>query len=100
MTQTLTANYIETILGGAIGAWVFMWSYRRRYELDERLDAAGKMARWPAVSAGLGATLIPGDNLAATRIVGAIVLIALFAWPNAAYHSVRLARQLGIGRNQ
>jgi hypothetical protein len=82
-----------------VSVWFFFWPYRRKFELDYKLDRAGNIVRWSVVLAGFGVALLPGPRFGATRVVAGMVLLAFLAWPNFAYHLVRLFRRSEADRS-
>lgn len=86
-------SYLGKITAGAVCIWFFFWPYRRKYELDYKLDGASNIVRWAVVLSGLGAALLPGLALRYARVAWGIVSVAFLAWPNFAYHLTRLLRR-------
>jgi hypothetical protein len=92
-----TISYLSALVAGAVSIWFFFWPYRRKYELDHKLDRTAKTVRWSIVVAGFGIALLPGPELKIVRIAAGIVLVAFLAWPNFAYHLAWLFRRTHVG---
>jgi hypothetical protein len=81
-----TFSYLSGLACGAVSVWFFFWAYRRKYELDYKLDRTAQTVRWSIVLAGFDLALLPGSEFKIVRITGGFVLVAFLAWPNFAYH--------------
>jgi hypothetical protein len=88
-----TISYLGELAAGAVSIWFFFWPYRRKYELDYKLDRTAQTVRWSIVLACFGVALLPGPQFKPVRIVAGIILAAFLAWPNFAYHLARLFRR-------
>lgn len=88
-----TVKYLSGLAGGAVGIWFFFWPYRRKYELDYKLDRTAQAIRWSVVLAGFGLALLRGPQSRLVRIIGGVVLLAFLAWPNFAYHLAQFFRR-------
>lgn len=93
MELNSTFTYLGGLAGGAVSIWFFFWAYRRKYELDHKLDRMAKAIRWSIVLAGFAVALLPGPRFRDTRIIAGIILVAFLAWPNFAYHLITLFRR-------
>jgi hypothetical protein len=81
-----TISYLSDLVCGAVSVWFFFWAYRRKYELDYKLDRTTQTIRWLIVLAGFGLALLPGPESKIVRITSGVMLVAFLAWPNFAYH--------------
>ena len=70
--------------------WLSVWAFRKRYEVDEKLDPSMHVVRWSVVSAGLATIRIPGARWSALRVVGCVVGVGFLCWPNLAFRTVKL----------
>ena len=89
-------SYLGKITAAAVCIWFFFWPYRRKYELDYKLDGTASAVRWAIVLSGLGASLLPGPGFRYARVAWWVVSVACLAWPNFAYHLTRLLRRCRI----
>lgn len=79
-------SHLMALAKGVIAVWLPCWAIRYRSELDYKLDKAGRLLRWTVILLGVGLTFLPGPSFATARVVGTILVMAFFAWPNLAYY--------------
>jgi hypothetical protein len=75
--------------------WFVFWAYRRRYELDEKLDRRAKLVRWSIVGVCYVLGCLPGPRFGPAKAVALVVGLAFFCWPNFAYHLTNWFRRRG-----
>jgi hypothetical protein len=88
-----TLSYLGGLASGAVSVWFFFWVYRRKYELDYKLDKTAQTMRWLIVLFGFAIALIPGPQFKIPRIIAGVMLVAFLAWPNFAHHLTVLFRR-------
>jgi tryptophan-rich sensory protein len=84
------------LTSGAVSVWLFFWAYRRKYELDYKLDSTAQTMRWLIVVFGFTVALIPGPQFKIVRIIAGVLLLAFLAWPNFAHYLTQLLRRVGL----
>jgi hypothetical protein len=95
-----TLSYLSGLAGGAVSIWFFFWPFRRKYELDYKLDRIAQTVRWSIVLAGFGVALLPGPQIKDIRIITGIIFVAFLAWPNLAYHLTQFFRRSHEGMSE
>jgi hypothetical protein len=88
-----TLSYLTGLAAGAVSIWFFFWPFRRKYDLDYKLDSTAQLVRWFIVLAGFALALLPGPKYKLVRILAGIMLAVFLAWPNLAYHLTHLLRR-------
>jgi hypothetical protein len=85
-----TLLYASQVAKGAVAVWFVSWAFRRKYELDQKLDWKEQIIRWVVVVIAFGLTLLGGLKLSAVRVIAWILGTAFLAWPNLAHHSMNV----------
>jgi hypothetical protein len=93
-----TLSYLTELAAGAVSIWFFFWPFRRKYDLDYKLDSTAQVARWSIVLAGFVLALLPGPEFKVVRILAGIILAAFLAWPNLAYYLTFQSRRPSVGQ--
>jgi hypothetical protein len=93
-----TLRYLSGLLAGTVTIWFFFWPYRRKFELDVKLDRTEQALRWSVFLIGFSIQLLRNPEYKWLRFVAMIVAIAFVAWPNYAHHVAMLARRFGVMR--
>jgi hypothetical protein len=83
-----TANYFSQLTTGVVSVWFVCWALRKRYELDVKLTRSEQKVRWLVAASSLALTFVPGEHLAAIRIIGFAIGTWFIAWPNVAHSLV------------
>jgi len=86
-------EYASGLVEYALGIWFAAWAFRKRYEVDYRLDRGMQILRWSVIGVGFAMAQIAGGTAAKwVRLCGAFIALAFLCWPNLAYHVTRLFR--------
>jgi hypothetical protein len=88
-------GYAGGLIEKVLGIWIAAWAFRRKYELDQKLDRGMQTLRWAVVFAGFALAEIPGSKAAWARLSGGFTALAFLCWPNFACHVTRLFRREG-----
>jgi hypothetical protein len=90
-------SHAGNIAGEVACIWLFVWGFRRKYEVDYALDGLALTFRWVVVAIGFLAASFQGQNLGYVRLAGFLLGMSFLCWPNCAYHLARWVRHL-VGR--
>lgn len=82
------------VAGEVACIWLFVWAFRRKYEIDHHLDGFAQALRWIVAAIGFLTASISGEGLGYVRLGGGGVGMSFLCWPNCAYHLARWLRQL------
>ena len=91
-------SYLTELAAGAVSIWFFFWPFRRKYDLDYKLDRTAQIVRWSIVIGGFVFALAPGPEFKIVRILAGIILAAFLAWPNFAFHLTFQSRRLSFAK--
>lgn len=93
-----TLPYLSSVFSGMVAVWFTFWPYRRKFELDIKLDRTEQILRWSVIAIGFVAMSFRSPQYKWLRITALIVASAFFAWPNYGHHFATLLRRLGLLR--
>jgi hypothetical protein len=86
---------VQSIFEYAAGMWFAAWAFRKRYELDYKLNGQMQLLRWVVVCVGFALTFISGASAKWLRLGGGFTALFFLCWPNLAYHAVRFVHRRG-----
>ena len=98
MTEQVFANARFLALNG-VCIWFVFWAYRRKYEVDAKLDRRAKIVRWSVVGLCFALASLPGPRLGPAKGIAMLVGLVLFCWPNFAYYLTNFFRRGGASQN-
>jgi hypothetical protein len=90
---------VRTLSAQIVCIWFAVWAFRKRYEVDETLDATMKIVRWSVVVLGFALVDVLGQRWAVLRVASGFTALGFLCWPNFAFYSVRLVRSIA-GRHR
>lgn len=82
------------LIAESICVWLAFWAIRRKYELDYKLDRSMQALRWLVVVGAILLARYAAETSELLRVLSALVFLSFLAWPNLAYHLVRVSREL------
>jgi hypothetical protein len=92
MFEQILAN-ARFLAQSGVCIWFVFWAYRRKYELDEKLDRPAILVRWSVVGVCYVLASLPGPRFAPAKEVAMVVGLAFFCWPNFAYRVKNVFRR-------
>jgi len=98
MFEQILAN-ARFLAQSGVCIWFVFWAYRRKYELDEKLDRRAKIVRWLVVAVCYVLASLPGPRFGPAKAVAMVGGLAFFCWPNFAYRLTNLFRRRSASQN-
>lgn len=87
------------MLSAGLSVWLPCWGFRRKYDLDHKLDHTARYVRWSIVALCLilvDFEIVPPGNWAG--VIG-FIFLGFLAWPNLAHHLTQPFRRSHKGQD-
>lgn len=86
-------SHIGNVAGKVACVWLFVWAFRRKYEIDYPLDRLATGLRWAVTAGGFLVASDPRQGLGYVRVAGLGIGMGFLCWPNCAHHLANLLRR-------